>query len=66
MRWLTPVSCRGRRAQLRDAVSPMMLSFMSESRRLRNDRIVQELGMRLRYPTVRSALAALPAPAQQG
>ncbi|WP_194713986.1 SDR family oxidoreductase [Noviherbaspirillum soli] len=51
------------RAQLREAVSPMMLSFMSESRRLRNDRVKQELGMRLRYPTVRSALAA---PAQQG
>ncbi|MFS0754756.1 SDR family oxidoreductase [Noviherbaspirillum sp. 1P10PC] len=50
------------RAQLREAVSPMMLSFMSESRRLRNDRVKQELGMRLRYPTVRSALAA---PAQQ-
>ena len=46
------------RAQLREAVSPMMLSFMSESRRLRNDRVKQELGMRLRYPTVRSALAA--------
>ena len=44
------------RAQLREAVSPMMLSFMSESRRLRNDRIKHELGMRLRYPTVRAAL----------
>jgi nucleoside-diphosphate-sugar epimerase len=54
------------RAKLREAVSPMMLSFMSESRRLRNDRIMQELGMRLRYPTVQSALAALPTPAQQG
>jgi len=51
------------RAQLREAVSPMMLSFMSESRRLRNDRVKQELGMRLRYATVRSALAA---PARQG
>jgi len=46
------------RAELKDAVSPVMLSFMSESRRLRNDRIVQELGMRLHYPTVRNALAA--------
>jgi nucleoside-diphosphate-sugar epimerase len=54
------------RAQLREAVSTMMLSFMSESRRLRNDRILQELGMRLHYPTVQSALAALPAPAEQG
>jgi len=44
------------RAQLRDAVSPMMLSFMSESRRLRNERMKGELGMRLRYPTVGTAL----------
>jgi len=44
------------RAQLREAVSPMMLSFMSESRRLRNERIKRELGMRLRYPTVQAAL----------
>jgi nucleoside-diphosphate-sugar epimerase len=44
------------RAQLQEAVSPVMLSFMSESRRLRNDRIKRELGMRLRYPTVQAAL----------
>jgi nucleoside-diphosphate-sugar epimerase len=44
------------RAQLQQAVSPVMLSFMSESRRLRNDRIKRELGMRLRYPTVQAAL----------
>jgi hypothetical protein len=34
----------------------MMLSFMSESRRLQNHRIREELGMRLRYPTVAAAL----------
>ncbi len=33
-------------------VSPMLLSFMSESRRMKNDRIKQELGARLIYPTV--------------
>lgn len=44
------------REVLRAAVSPMMLSFMSESRRLRNARIKVELGMRLAYPTVRDAL----------
>ena len=44
------------REQLRAAVSPMMLSFMSESRRLQNRRIKEELGMRLRYPTVTAAL----------
>lgn len=45
------------RIQLKQLVSPMMLSFMSESRRLRNMRIKQELGVRLRYPTVEMALA---------
>ncbi len=30
----------------------MLLSFMSESRRLHNRRMKQELGLRLRYPTV--------------
>lgn len=44
------------REQLREVVSPMMLSFMSESRRLQNHRIREELGMRLRYPTVAAAL----------
>ena len=44
------------REQLRERVSPMMLSFMSESRRLQNHRIMDELGMRLRYPTVAAAL----------
>jgi hypothetical protein len=45
----------------RDAVSdqlpPMLLSFMSESRRLHNQRMKTELGLRLRYPTVREGLA---------
>jgi len=47
------------RAQLQQVVSPALLSFMSESRRLRNGRIKRELGVRLRYPTVAAALAAL-------
>ena len=33
-------------------VSPMLLSFMSESRRMKNNRIKQELGARLNYPSV--------------
>jgi nucleoside-diphosphate-sugar epimerase len=45
------------RAELEKQVTPMMLSFMSESRRLSNRRIKAELGMRLRYPTVAYALA---------
>lgn len=36
--------------------SPVMLSFMSESRRLVNRRLKTELGLRLRYPTVREGL----------
>lgn len=47
------------REQLAQQVSPMLLSFMSESRRLRNDRIKAELGARLRWPTVGSLLDAL-------
>lgn len=42
-------------------LSPMQLSFMSESRRLRNRRLKRELRLRLRYPTVREGLAALAA-----
>ena len=33
-------------------LSPMMLSFMRESRRLDNTRMKAELGARLRYPEV--------------
>ena len=41
-----------------DQLPLMLLSFMSESRRLRNQRMKQELGLRLRYPTVAQGLAA--------
>jgi nucleoside-diphosphate-sugar epimerase len=40
-------------------LSPMQMSFMGESRRLRNRRLKEELRLRLRYPTVRDGLAAL-------
>ena len=39
-------------------VSPAMLSFMSESRRLANRRLKHELRCRLRWPTVDTTLAA--------
>lgn len=45
------------RDALRAAVSPMLWSFMSESRRLRNARLKSELGVRLRYATVADALS---------
>lgn len=40
------------RAEAARAVSPLALSFMSESRRLVNRRLKNALGVRLKYPTV--------------
>jgi nucleoside-diphosphate-sugar epimerase len=45
------------RDQARKRLSAMQLSFMSESRRLRNDRLKDELRLKLRHPTVHSGLA---------
>ena len=39
------------RAQLIREVSPMLYSFMSESRRIDNARMKRELRLRLAYPT---------------
>lgn len=47
------------RAELIAQVSPLTLSFMSESRRIRNDRIKRELRVRLIHPTVADALKRL-------
>lgn len=44
------------REELQKGVSPVLLSFMSESRRLSNARLKTELGVRLRYAQVRDAL----------
>lgn len=46
------------RAQAREQLAPTVLSFMSESRRLKNGRLLRELRLRLRYPTVREGLLA--------
>lgn len=46
-------------AELAKAVSPMLLSFMSESRRLSNRRMKEELGARLRYAQVSDLLKSL-------
>ncbi|MEO7621747.1 MAG: SDR family oxidoreductase [Gallionella sp.] len=48
------------RAEVQRVLSPMMLSFMNESRRLTNDRMKRELKVKLRYPTVADALKAVP------
>jgi len=46
------------REEARRSLSPMLLSFMSESRRLDNQRLKQDLRLRLRYPTVETGLLA--------
>ena len=51
-----PRPLRLTREQAAQALSPMMMSFLSESRRLRNDRMRRELRLPLHYPTVDEAL----------
>jgi nucleoside-diphosphate-sugar epimerase len=45
-------------AEAGERLSPGMLSYMRESRRLSNRRIVEELGVVLKYPNLRQGLAA--------
>jgi hypothetical protein len=45
------------RIQAQESLPLMLLSFMSESRRLTNDRLKKELRVRLRYPTIAQGLA---------
>ncbi len=52
-----PLPPRLPRSALATQVTPMLLSFMSESRRLSNQRMKDELGVTLRYPTVKIALS---------
>jgi nucleoside-diphosphate-sugar epimerase len=49
------------RSALEKIVSPMLLSFMSESRRLNNARLKSELGVQLRFPQVHEALTQIAA-----
>ncbi|MEN9560012.1 MAG: hypothetical protein RLZZ502_1223 [Pseudomonadota bacterium] len=46
------------RAQVQARVSPMLYSFMRESRRIHNQRLREELRFRLRYPSVADFLKA--------
>jgi nucleoside-diphosphate-sugar epimerase len=46
------------RTEAASQLSPMLLSFMSESRRLANRRLKQELRVVLRYPSVHTGLLA--------
>ena len=50
---------RLQRSELAQHVSPMLMSFMSESRRLQNHRMKAELGVKLRYPHVSDTLKTL-------
>lgn len=51
-----PEPRRVSRDEARRELPPMLLSFMSESRRLINRRLTHELGLRLRYPQVAQGL----------
>ncbi|MBY0455121.1 MAG: sugar nucleotide-binding protein [Burkholderiaceae bacterium] len=45
------------RSEAQAQLPPLLLSFMSESRRLDNTRLHRELGLRLRYPSAAQGLA---------
>ena len=53
------------RSAAQEQLSLMLLSFMSESRQLSNQRMLRELGLRLRYPSVAEGLLD-PGKAQRG
>ena len=42
--------------EARRSLSPGLMSFIEESKRLRNDRMLAELGVRLRYPDLATGL----------
>ncbi len=46
-----PAPKRISRQEAKEQLPPMLLSFMSESRRMDNTRLKQELRLKLRYPT---------------
>lgn len=53
------------RAEAQHVLSPVLLSFMNESRRLTNQRMKLELKVALQYPTVGDALAEITRPSVQ-
>ncbi|MEJ2575242.1 MAG: SDR family oxidoreductase [Gammaproteobacteria bacterium] len=53
------------RAEAERTLSPGMLSYLGESRRLSNRKLVEELGVELRYPTLAEGLAASLAAARE-
>lgn len=55
--FILPRPPRVTREQAQVLLSPQLLSFMNESRRLVNRRMKRELGLRLHYPTVDDGIA---------
>ena len=53
-----PRSPRLSRQEAEQRLSPLQMSFMTESRRLRNERVKRELRAQLRYPQVADGVAA--------
>ena len=51
--------------QARTDMSPGMLSYLAESRRLVNHRFHEELGVELRYPNLEAGLKACNEPPEQ-
>ena len=49
------------RSQAQESLPLMLLSFMSESRRLRNDRLKKELRVTLKYPSIHEGLKSMAA-----
>lgn len=43
-------------AEARQVMTPLMFSYMSESRRIDNRKMVEKLGVRLQYPTMKAGL----------
>ena len=56
--WNLQEPARISREQAQLQLSPMVMSFLNESRRIRSARLAQELGLRLLYPTVMDGLKA--------
>jgi hypothetical protein len=54
------------RSQAQDTLPLMLLRFMSESRRLMNDRLKTELRIRLLYPTIAQGLKSTVAQIAEG
>ena len=54
--WGLPKPLRVSREEAQSQLTPMVMSFLNESRRIRADRMTQELRLRLLYPTVMHGL----------